>query len=240
MSGICSFADKIENTVINSMNATIAQVSDKSSSICSQIESIQETQEESKKEISNVRDQVLFVQKQNETSYRETKMLLETVLKRAEEIDNAYRNSQDKNLESLERHSKNILDGLSECEERIVDRVTSETMGGICSFTDKIENTVINSMNATITQINDKSSSICNQIESIQENQEESKEDIRQLLESITNKLEDVERTSHTLYKKNNETITNELKGILLNLEEVRSLIQIIAVNNLLDDIQVK
>jgi type I site-specific restriction endonuclease len=106
-----------------------------------------------------------------------------------------------------------LLAELNASERRIVRQVTDQTANNI--------------------------DTIHSQILDLQKQQEGNDNETKALLKSIMKKIEEAESNHNQLQEHNEEVVDDRSRSIILSIEEVKSLMQIIAVNNLVDDINI-
>ena len=156
---------------------------------------------------NNMVEQISAVKREHQIGLNETKLLFDTIFNKLEEIYVKNCSMQDKNTELLDSCSTNIGNRVAKCEERISS------------------------------QISETSYCIQGQIECVQAKELEQNEDIQQILKSIVKKIEMVQNNTSQLSEECSSLVEDKSNSILLSIDEVKALMKIVAVNNLLNEI---
>ena len=155
---------------------------------------------------TNFNEHMLSLQNEQQISKNEIKVILDAIMKKLEEIETSNCDIQYKNKELLDGCSTNIGNRLIRSEERI------------------------------ISQISETSNCTQRRIECVQAGVGEQSEGIHRVLKSIISKIEAIQDNTFEQTKTCNAIVENKSNSILLSIDEVKSLMKIVAVNNLLDE----
>lgn len=147
------------------------------------------------------------LQSEQQVSKNEIKVLLDAIIKKLETVEVSNRGFQEKSKELLEGCSTTIRDKIVKSEEKIIS-----IMG-------------------------EKSSCTQREIECVSASMGEQFDEIYRVLKSIISKIEAVQNNTNEVTEKCNEVVEDKSNNILLSIDEVKTLMKIVAVNNLLDEI---
>lgn len=114
-------------------------------------------------------------------------------------------------------------------QERItkaLDGVISSTVEGLDKSAEKIETTLI-----------DKFSLIQNSINQSQNRSADAYQGVKQVLQKINSQLEMMQKSAREIVDAAEVTIDERVNGIILSIEDLKTLMKVVAVNNLLDEI---
>lgn len=86
-------------------------------------------------------------------------------------------------------------------------------------------------------QLSEQVSTFKNEMEELRKCMESQKDELLQLSESVGGGIREIQKNSTDIIEKQAETVKDHTDSILLSIDEIKALMKIIAVNNLLDEI---
>lgn len=152
-------------------------------------------------------------------------------------IDSKYVQLSDE----MKRHESETVSSIAELEEKIDAFSISERQ--YCESQEqslnKIQDAACNiakNLDKVISILNDGFSSVWNGISETQDKGKEGNDEVRKILQAVVGQVDSIRKETRNCIDSNNAIVENKTSDILSGVDEVKTLMKIVAVNNLIDE----
>lgn len=130
-----------------------------------------------------------------------------------------------------------LLDEMIKSENRVIEQFTDEIEHRLLPHLDETIQTINSSFDDAANIIQKSNNNLQEKVTELIESSESNYKVTLEMIQSIISKIEEAESDISKKQKHTESTVRNNTKNIMLSIDEVKSLLKILAVNNLLDDI---
>ena len=204
------------NEINNSQDRTVAQLIDQENNLLNKkseqlenriINSLDSLETQFSERSVGIIEHMTLLKGEQQERKNEIMALLDVIMKKLEMVEESNQRFQENSKELVDEHFTIIREKIIKSEEKI-----SSIVGENSSYVQK-------------------------KIEHVQTSGGEQFDEIHRVLKSIISKIEVVQNNKNEMVEKYNEIVEDKSNSILLSIDEVKALMKIIAVNNLLDEV---
>lgn len=155
-------------------------------------------------------------------------------------------NRKNRKVEKLRQKYEFLVDEICSSQDIIVTKVIEQETQVLNIKSEQLESRIINSLASLQSeQQNCKNeieillNEVINKLEVTEESNrriQEQFDEIHQVFNSILSKIETIQSNTYEVSQKCNAMVEDKCKSILLSIDEVKTLMKIVAVNNLVDE----
>ena len=143
---------------------------------------------------------------------------------------------QKKEMKMRERFSF-LLNEMIKSRDRVIEQFNAETEYCLLPHLDEVVQTINGSLDEVGNVIRKNNDNLQKNVADLKKKYDGNQKVTKEILQSIVSKIERAESDISNTQKHMESTVSDNTKNIMLSIDEVKSLLKILAVNNLLDEI---
>lgn len=143
--------------------------------------------------------------------------------------------------EEMKRHESETISSIAGLEEKIdvfsiSERQYHESQEQSLNKIQDATCNIAKNLDKAIFVLNEGFSVVQNDISEIQGRCEESNDEVRKILQTVVGQVDSIRKETRSCIESNNAVVENKTSDILSSVDEVKTLMKIVAVNNLIDE----